>query len=107
MTETSAMPAQERPVPGPWRRGGLLSPRFFTDLAVIWLVLYLALHLAGLREYAAILSGTIPSTHATQGIYLGTAYVILYFLAVVGAPILLLAAALMYAVRRIIARRGR
>jgi hypothetical protein len=107
VTETSAPPTQDKPAPGPWRQGGLLSPRFFTDLAVIWLVLYFVLHLAGLRGYASILSGTIPSAHATQGIYLGTAYVILYFLAVVGTPILLLAAVLMYGVRRTVARHGK
>ena len=66
----------------------LLSPRGFAAIGAWLVVAYFVAHLAGLREHAAILSGTLPAGGGL-GIALGVAYVLAYFACVIAAPILL------------------
>ena len=83
------------PVNAPQR--GLLSPRGMVLAAVIVIALYGAMHALGLREDAAILSGTAPpGASGAEAVVLGLAYVIVHFAGVVGAPILIIAAALLW-----------
>lgn len=106
MTTERTPTVDAKPATGPFRQGGPLSAVFFTELAVICLVLFAVVHLAGGRHYASILSGTVPTAHVMQSVYFGALYVTMYFLAVIAAPILLISAALMYAIRRIMQRRA-
>ena len=79
----------------------LVSPRSFVVLAVVIAVLFGVAHAAGLREHTSILSGT---DHAAGSATLGLLYALLYFAFVLGAPILILAAAIFWALSRL-ARR--
>jgi hypothetical protein len=72
-------------------RLALVSPRGFLAMAALVGALYGALHLAGIREDTAILSGTEPPGGAASAA-LGLLYVCLHFAWVLGAPILVLAA---------------
>lgn len=75
-------------------------------IAALIIALFAALHALGLRPYAAILSGTAPpGATGAEAIVLGLAYVALYFAAVIGAPILLIAAGVMRILDRLAARR--
>ena len=74
--------------------------------ALIIAALFAALHALGLRPYAAILSGTAPpGATGVEAIVLGLAYVALYFAAVIGAPILLIAAGVTRTLEWLAARR--
>ena len=76
----------------------LVNNRFLT-LVLLLSGLFLLAHLLGLREYTNILSGTGMITMGR--IYGGMAYILLY-VAVVGiVPILLIADALRYGIRKI------
>jgi hypothetical protein len=66
-------------------------------------VLYGVAHLMGLRDDACILSGTAPPG-GDAGTVLGLMYVSLYFACVIGAPILVLGAALFWALKRALPR---
>lgn len=65
---------------------------------VIALLFFLA-HVAGLRDYATVLSGALPSETVSPvvALPLGMGYVLLYFAFVILAPILVIAAALLAA----------
>jgi hypothetical protein len=67
-------------------------------------VLYAVAGALGLREDTAILSGTAP-LHGTAGAALGLVYVLLHFSWVVGAPVLVLGALVLWGLERV-ARRG-
>jgi hypothetical protein len=80
----------------PW-----LSPHGLALTALVLLVLHAGAHAFGLRPYTTILSGTVPSeTSGAEAVVLGLIYVALHFAAVVVAPILGLAAALLWALTR-------
>jgi hypothetical protein len=67
-----------------------MTPRGLLLRAVLITGIYALLHLCGLRHSAAFLSGTpVGGTLATLG---GLTYVLFYFMAVVLAPILVIAA---------------
>ncbi len=86
----------------------LLSPAGLAAGAAVIAALYGGAHALGLRAYAGILSGTAPpGGSGAAGIALGLAYVALYFACVVGAPILALAAGVMWGLERLGAYRMR
>ncbi len=81
------------------------SPLGFVVTAAVVSALYAAAHLFGLREDTAILSGTAPPGGAA-GMALGLGYIALHFAWVIGAPILLLAAGLLWAMEKALDRRA-
>lgn len=86
----------------------LFSPRGFLLRAAALLVLFLIAHLAGWREHTSILCGTATSAAGWSrlGGTLGLVYVIVYSIAVVGVPILVLAAGLLALLQRLATKRG-
>ena len=74
------------------------SPKDFVRHAVLIVVLFAIAHMCGLREYTAIISGTMasPTLGAETCTLLAIIYMVFYFGAVVLAPILMIAAALLY-----------
>jgi len=79
----------------------IVSARGMAAAAGVIAVLYGGAHLAGLRAYTAILSGTAPpGADGAAGAALGLVYVALYFACVVGAPILAIAGGVMWALGR-------
>jgi hypothetical protein len=105
-TGKGAEPERQNPAPAsPGRswlaalRAEAFSPKDLVQRAVFIAVLYLAAHLAGLREFATFLSGTAPvTTLSWQWVaFLGAAYLIVYFAFILLAPMLLIAAALLAA----------
>ena len=73
------------------------SPKDFVRHAVLIVVLFAVVHLLGLREYTAMISGTMasPNLGAEACTLLAIIYMLFYFGAVVFAPILLIAAGLL------------
>jgi len=84
-------------------RAELFSPKDFLRRAVVVAIIFLAVHLAGLREYTCILNGTAGSVELGRGMsaFLGLAYVFAYLGFVLLVPILLLAAAMLAGWKRI------
>ncbi len=89
-------------------RAELFSPKDFLRRAVMLALLFLAAHLAGLREYTSILNGTVASPELGRGMsaFLGLVYVFAYLGFVLLVPILLLAAALLTGWRKLSRGRG-
>jgi TRAP-type C4-dicarboxylate transport system permease small subunit len=86
----------------------LLSPRGLLLRALVVLAVFIALHLAGLREYTSIFSGTSP-TDTIPGAgdrALGLIYALFYLLAVVAVPVTVIAAALLFLAVLMIQRRS-
>ena len=79
-----------------------LSPHGLLLCGVAIVALYLAMHAAGLRDEARVLSGTPTDALSTA---LGLGYVVLHFAAVVAAPLLVGGAGLMLAVLLLKKRR--
>jgi hypothetical protein len=96
------MPALAEAMRGLWR-APLFSPLGFLRSAALVVGLFAALHVAGARESTSVLSGTASSSGA---VFLGGAYAAAYFGTVLGAPIVVIAAAL-FAASLWLARRGR
>ena len=83
-----------------WKNGGRLSAKYMAEAAIILTVLYLILHFFGFRSYATFLTGTVADVGSPMiGAFLGLIYVMLYFATVVLSPILVIAAAITWAVR--------
>ena len=84
-------------------RADLFSPKDFVRRAVVLTIIFLAVHLAGLREYTTILNGTAASVELGRGMcaFLGLAYVFAYLGFVLLVPILLLAAAMLVGWKRL------
>ena len=78
-------------------RANFLSPKDLVRHAVLIVMLFAVAHVAGLREFTTIISGTVASPSLGVGMcaVLGVGYMALYFGTVVLAPILLLAAGLL------------
>lgn len=78
------------------------SPGYFLFCAGFFLVLYAVLHALGLRSCMAVLCGNLPadaSEHGRTTIF-AVLYAIAYLGAVLGAPILILAAGVLRLFRR-------
>jgi len=84
-------------------RAKLLSPKDFVRRAVVIGLIFLAVHMAGLRDYTCILNGTVASPELGRGMsaFLGLAYVFAYLAFVMLVPILLLAATMLAAWKRL------
>jgi hypothetical protein len=80
-----------------FRRAPFLSPGDLLQRAVLFGVIFLIAHLAGLREFTSVLNGTTGSTAYSwqTSAFLGLLYVGLYLGGVLVAPILVLAAGLL------------
>lgn len=84
-------------------RAPTFSPQGFLARALLATLFFAALHLVGLREHAAILSGTMPASVLETGA--GVLYVSAYFGAVIGAPILVLGGLIFAGLGLVIRRR--
>ncbi|GEM_PF-3542903 len=73
------------------------SPQPLLYRALVLGVLFFLVHLAGLREYTAFLSGTpaMVETSMRLSFFYGSIYILLYLGAVVLAPILVIAAGIL------------
>ena len=73
-----------------------VSPCGFLLYAVVFVILYALWHLMGLRESASVACGTPQRLLGSEmlGGGFGVAYILLYLMAVVAAPILVVAAGL-------------
>ena len=80
-----------------WWRAEFLSARDFVQHAVLILLGFGVAQLCGLREYTSVLNGTVGSTDVSPqtAALLGILYVLIYLAAILGVPMLLIAAALM------------
>jgi hypothetical protein len=89
-------------------RAEALGPKDLVRHAAFWSVLFLVAHVAGLRDLTTVFSGAraIPSLPRVLEAMLGSAYLVLYMIAVLVVPTLLLAAVISAVATRIIARRG-
>ena len=88
------------------RQSQFLTPKDLLQRALMFGVLFLIAHLAGLREFTGILSGTLGTTSVswTTAVLLGSTYIILYLAFVVLVPILLLGAAILAIGRRLFSK---
>ncbi len=89
----------------------VVSPPLLTPAGLLaraaWLAaVWLAADLAGLRVHASIICGTLAGEGAAGAwpCFLGTAYVVLYLLAVLAAPVLVIAAGIFAALGALTAR---
>ena len=78
-------------------RADTFSPRGFLVRALFVSVAFLAVHLAGLRDYTSVLNGTVGSATAgwRMSAFLGVAYLILYMAFVLVVPVLILGAGIL------------
>jgi uncharacterized membrane protein len=74
-----------------------LSPKDFVRHAVLFSLVFLAAHLAGLREFTSVISGTAGSVAMSWqwSVFLGACYLFAYLAFVLLVPMFLLAAALL------------
>jgi hypothetical protein len=79
---------------GLFRRAEFLSPKDLLQRAGAISVLFLVVHLAGLREFTSVLNGTIGSVTAGWKLssFLALIYILLYLAFVILVPVLVLAA---------------
>ena len=80
-----------------WMGASFFSPKDFVRHAVLIVLVFAIAHAFGLREYTAIICGTMasPALGPETCALLGIGYMLLYFGVVVLVPILLIAAALL------------
>lgn len=83
-----------------------LTPKALLVRAAIMVVAFLLAHVLGLREYTSILCGTSPSGEVADRVSTlkGAIYGVLYFLAVLAAPISVIAAGILFACQRWLVR---
>lgn len=83
-------------------RADFFSPKDFVRHAILIIILFLGVHLAGLREFTSILNGTSGSVELGPDVsaVLGAIYLLAYLGLVLLVPMLLLAAALLAGWRR-------
>ncbi|MBI4026418.1 MAG: hypothetical protein HY360_15645 [Verrucomicrobia bacterium] len=101
-TENNTSP-DSKPLPKPgWWRAPVCSPKGFLLRAAALLLLFLIAHIAGWREHTSVLCGTATSAAGWDrvGGTLGMVYVLFYFGALLGAPILVLAAGILEVLAR-------
>jgi hypothetical protein len=79
------------------------SPKDFVRRATVITVLFLVVHLAGLREFTTLLNGTMgsPQLGWRMSGFLGLTYIFTYLAFVLLVPMLLLAAALLVVWKRL------
>jgi len=81
-----------------------LSPGSFILCALAFTVVFVVLHLAGLRVYTSILSGTLPAGWGAQvwNGFLAMLYVLFYMMTVIVTPILVIAAVIFHVINKYI-----
>jgi hypothetical protein len=86
-----------------FHRSEFLSARDLIQRAIAISGLFLAVHIAGFREYTGILNGTIGSLALGWSLsaFLAVIYIVLYLAFVIVVPILLLAAGILAAWHRL------
>jgi hypothetical protein len=84
-------------------RAEFLSPKDLVKRAILITIVFGIAHLAGLKEFTTVLNGTMGSVQLGFGIsaFLGLSYIFLYLAFVLVVPILLLAAAILSAWKRL------
>lgn len=84
-----------------------MTPLRLARLALILLALFAISHGLGMRDDTSFLSGTAGGGDVSweASVTMGTAYLVFYFAAVIAAPILLIAAALLAASRFVLKPR--
>ena len=97
--------------PPRWRRilsAPRLSPQGLLMRALLIAAAFLVVHLAGLRQYVGILTGTSasPATSTALAVTYAVLYVILYVLLVLLAPALLLGAGILFLALVLLDRHG-
>lgn len=82
--------------------GEILSPKGLLVRAAVLAVVFVILHLVGLRDFAGFLCGTLEAEEGMRELsaLLGFVYVIMYLAFVVVAPILVIAAGLLFAAEK-------
>lgn len=85
-----------------FRRAEFLSARDLLQRAAVISVLFLAVHLAGFREFTGVLNGTIGSLALGWNLsaFLAVIYIVFYLAFVILVPILILAAVILAMGRR-------
>jgi hypothetical protein len=79
-----------------WLQAPGFSPKGFVVRAAVLALVYALLSLAGLRDFMSVLSLTYPEGSSREwSVICCMAYLVSYFLWILGVPILLLAAGLM------------
>jgi len=88
-----------------FQRAEFLSAKDLLQRAVVISLLFLALHLAGFREFTGVLNGTIGSLALGWNLsaFLAVIYIVLYLAFVVLVPILILAAGILAIGQRFLA----
>ena len=90
-----------------WLQAPTFSPKGFIVRAAVLALVYLLLSLAGLRGYMSVLSLTFPEgSPRGWSVICCMAYLVSYFLWILGVPILLLAAGLMQGLTWLDSRRS-
>jgi hypothetical protein len=89
--------------PGIFQRAEFLSPKDLLQRAGAISVVFLLAHLAGFREYTGVLNGTIGSLKLGWNLsaFLAAIYIAFYLAFVVVVPVLVLAAAILMAGKRL------
>jgi phosphotransferase system glucose/maltose/N-acetylglucosamine-specific IIC component len=79
------------------------SPKDFVRHAMLIVLVFALIHALGLRDYTSVLNGTTGSVEMDPGdaALLGIVYILFYLAAILLAPILLIAAALIEVWQRI------
>ncbi len=85
----------------------LFSPGGLLLRAVVLSAGFLLVHALGFREYTSIACGTSPTGNQadTWALFLGTSYIVLYLIFVLGVPILVLAGGIFFAIQFLIPNR--
>jgi hypothetical protein len=78
-------------------RADFFSPRGFLVRAFVISAAFLAVHLAGLRNYTSVLNGTVGPGSAgwKTSAYFGVGYLVIYLAFVLLVPVLILAAGIL------------
>jgi hypothetical protein len=90
-----------------FQRAEFLSARDMVQRAGAISVMFLVVHLAGLREFTSVLNGTIGSVAAGWNLsaFLAVVYILLYLAFVILVPVLVLAAAILTIGRQYIRKK--
>ena len=92
-----------------FQQAEFLSAKDLLERAVVISVLFLAVHLAGFREFTGVLNGTIGSLTLGWKLsaFLAVLYIVFYLAFVTLVPVLVLAAGILTVGRRLFRRSSR
>ena len=92
-----------------FQRAEFLSARDMLQRAFAISVMFLVVHLAGLREFASVLNGTIGSVTAGWNLsaFLAIIYIVLYLAFVILVPVLILAAIILTVWQRFFGKKSK